>query len=553
MRPAIAPRIRSLLAALVMLAPALASAQDADTDRVDRFFTEKVEEDQSKTVVQGSLTASTFVSQEIGDSIQPDTVELADNASPVPRVFTDLRARLGVRSIAGGALDARVDARLRYVLPCTFETGQTDANQGLRDYDQCRTQSGSFGGNEFEVRELYATRAAGELDIYAGRVIVGEIAATKIDGVRADYRVSDQWSIIGFGGLYPNRISRSVLDDYLGPEPLDPNQSRAFVLPVAVGAGGAYRYSDYFGSVGAAGIIPVTESVGDLPRTFVTSNGYWRPSPLLDLYHFAVIDVTGEATDEVIDRFTNVSIGANIKPTADLRVTAALHQFSTETLEEYAVERLDQVPEQGRILNHVEVLRVSTQSARVGVSLALMEKRFEISTEFTVRRHPPETVGGGESETFEAISGEAMLAVVDRRSIGGLRLGARVANSFGLYDLGLGDDAYGRANFLLGRIDASRSFMSNRVQVDADVTYLRSQDAGDNDCNNNGLACYGATSAVNTITLGTTVFYRFLPDWFAMLTFNGGLQQFDAAPVQNMDETGSNILLSGFLRAAYRF
>ena len=551
--------IVAALATALALAPASAGAQET---RLDRFQAEKVSEDES--VLQGRLTSSTFFFQELGDSIVNGANEVADNASPVTRLYTELRAQLGWTQPGMNRVDVRADARVRMALPCEFayvsDPATTPGNPASFGYDDCRTQSGTYGGNEYDIRELYGQRAGTELELQAGRQYVNEVAATKVDGIKATYVLDGNWSLIGFGGLAPSRISRSVLDDY-----------QDGVLPIAAGAGGAYRYSRYFGSVGAAGIVPLVTSNADAevqPRIFVTSNGYWRPSELLDVYHYLSVDLAGASTDEVSDQFTNVSVGANIKPVEDLRITATLQHFSTDTLDEFARLRLDDAAQNDIVQNNVDVLRLSSQAARLGVSLALMEQRFEVSTSFQVRHRPSQAICSGSdpecsvvglATTEDAWSGEAMLSLVDRQSIGGLRLGASVINMFGLYEQGLGNDAYGRSNYLVARLNGSRALMNEQVQVDADVAYLHAEDAGNSSCTvNDGavapLTCYG-TAIVDTVSGGATVYYRFQPDWFALVTANAALQMFEApSPAARMERvTGTNTGITGFLRLAYRF
>lgn len=550
--------VASLATALVV-APASADAQET---RLDRFQAEKAAEDE--TVTQGRLTSSTFFFQELGDSVVNGANEVADNASPVTRLYTELRAQLGLTQPGLNRLDVRADARVRMVLPCDFAF-VSDPAAGLPPeqlgQDKCRTQSGTYGGNEYEIRELYGRRAGGELELQGGRQFVGEVAATKIDGIKATYTLDGNWSLIGFGGLAPSRISRSLLDDY-----------DEGVLPIAAGAAGAYRYGGYFGSVGAAGIVPLVTSNADAeiqPRIFVTSNGYWRPSELLDVYHYVSVDLSGASTDEVSDQLTNLSLGANVKPVEDLRITATLQHFSTDTLDEFARLRLDDAAQNDIVQNNVDVLRLSSQAARLGVSLALMEQRFEVSTSFQVRHRPSQAICSGSDPecsvvgldtTEDAWSGEAMVSLVDRQSIGGLRLGASVINMFGLYELGLGNDSYGRSNFLVARLDASRVLMKELVTVDADLAYLHAEDVGGSGCAaepNVGvppLSCYG-TAIVDTISGGATVYYRFQPDWFALVTANAALQMFDApSPAARMERLAStNTGITGFLRLAYRF
>ncbi len=555
-----------LTSVTVTTASVSAIAQESEEPaRLDRFLSDKVVEGDEMSV-QGSVTSSTFIAPEIGETIAAEDSDV-ENASSATRLYSELRARLGIQNLSAG-IDLRADARVRITPPCDFQT-QNGRSVGLNDADDadCRIQSGTYGGNEFEIRELYIDSDMGDLKIYGGRQVVPEIAAVRIDGVRAEYRLSSDWSVIGFGGLHPSRISRSVLDDYRATT--NDDGDGIVVLPTTLGGGASYRYDGYFGSLGAYGIFPIVNdstmetNAADTLHTYITSNGYWRPSAMLDIYHFASIDVSPSERDNVSDRFSNVSLGLNLQPVRDLRLTVGLHQYSTDTLDELEQYRLEERSENSVVQNNVDVLRVASQSARLGASLALMERRFEVSTSFQVRRRPSQTVVSLDQsddglDTPDALSGEVGIAVVDRRSLAGLRIGASVHNSFGLYELGLGDNAYGRSNYLVGRLNVSRGLLAGRLQLDGDISYLRAEDSGYNECNVNtgdALQCYGTTT-VNTVSAGTTVFYRILPAVYAMLTVNGALQSFTTGEIERVPDPNtsySNTLLTGFLRAAYRF
>ena len=196
----------------------------------------------------------------------------------------------------------------------------------------------------------------------------------------------------------------------------------------------------------------------------------------------------------------------------------------------------------------------------------MMEKRFEISTSFALRHRPPQRICPASDPSCatnmgqtsaDAWSGEAMLRLLDRRSVGGLRLGASLINMFGLYDsLGLGVESYGRSNYLVARLDGSRELMDGQMQIDVDVSYLHAEDIGDSSCMNGigtPLTCYGK-SVVDTVSGGGTLFYRFAPDWFALVTANVAMQTFAPGALSNANATAyANTLLTGFLRLAYRF
>ena len=551
------PALAAALSVLVMAATQQAHAQGR-SDGPDRFYggQRAKGEGEGGAEVQGSLTSTTFVHKELGagvvDAMQSS---LIDDASPALRLFTELRSQLTARRLLGGSWGARADARARLPLPCQFTTQErtlvTDYDTSFPELADCRTQSGTYGGNEYDVRELYVERTGGgSLGMKVGRQYVPEVAAVKVDGARVHYDLSRRWQVLGFGGLYPSRVSRSVTDDYALP-----------ALPGIAGVAGAYRYPSVYGAIGAAGILPGgnDDATGqaETPRTFVSSNGYWRPTGLLDVYHHAVVDFTGAAGAGI----TNLSVGLNVKPTRSLRVTAAVHRIDTETLNVIAQERLeDRQNELNLVQNNLEVARIASQSARLGVSAAFKERRFEISTQLSIRQRPDELYlctnatlamgpcnAGNATATFpKSSSAEILLGLVDRRSIGGWRLGATVSQTFGL-----GEEAFRRSEWLALRVNGTRSFLDDRLNVDADVGYLYSQDAaGDATCAANDLlTCFGR-STVNMVSGSGTVYYRFSSDWFALASAVASLQQFTSALDTN---PAANTMLSGLARLAYRF
>ncbi|HTM22140.1 MAG TPA: hypothetical protein VL172_16585, partial [Kofleriaceae bacterium] len=80
----------------------LLAAGSARADQPDRFFADKVEVDAAakakkkkrKQVTQGSLTSTSFVYRETAPIAQPLSTgaEGVENAAPITRLFTDLRA-----------------------------------------------------------------------------------------------------------------------------------------------------------------------------------------------------------------------------------------------------------------------------------------------------------------------------------------------------------------------------------------------------------------------------------------------------------------------------
>lgn len=549
-RPALTAALSVLLAAATQQAYA-----QGRSDGPDRFYDDQAGKDEGGAQVQGSLVSTTFVHKELGtgvvDAMQSSVI---DDASPKLRMFTDLRGQLTARRLLGGSWGARVDTRVRMPLPCQFTTRDRTSLPGFDgtfpELTDCRLQSGTYGGSEYDVRELYAERTGGSLGMKFGRQYVPEVAAIKVDGARVQYDLSRRWQVLGFGGLYPSRVSRSVADDYALP-----------ALPGVVGAASAYRYPSVYGAIGAAGILPGgnDDATGqtETPRTFISSNGYWRPTSLLDVYHHAVVDFTGAAGAGI----TNLSVGLNVKPTRSLRVTAGVNRLDTETLNVITQERLEERQDELNLVqNNLEVSRIASQSAHLGVSAAFKERRFEVSAQLSIRQRPDELYlctnavlamgpcdAGNAAATFPASSAaEILLGLVDRRSVGGWRLGATVSQTFGL-----GDEVFRRSEWLALRVNGTRSFLGDRLNVDADVGYLYSQDAGgDATCANNDLlTCFGQAT-VNTISGSGTVYYRFSADWYALASAVASLQQFTSAVDSN---PAANTMLSGLARVAYRF
>jgi hypothetical protein len=321
-----------------------------------------------------------------------------------------------------------------------------------------------------------------------------------------------------------------------------------------VGAAGEYRYESVYGAVGAAGIVPggndVVTGRPETPRTFVSSSGYWRPTELVDVYHLAVMDFTGAAGAGP----TNLSLGVNVKPTRALRITAAVNRVDTETLNVYAQSFLEDGRGGNAVENNVEVSRISSESARLGVSAAFADRRFEVSTHFQLRRRPeilvcpPDMLGRCDPATgalfAAAQAGEVQLSVVDRRSIGGLRLGASLIRIFGL-----GDEVFQRSESLVARVEGSRSLLGGKMEIEADLSYLHSEDVGGVNACNSPLTCFGRATA-DVIAGSGIVYYRFAPDWYALLHATTSFQSY-TTPLDG--SPSPNLILSGLARVAYRF
>ena len=82
----------------------------------DRFFVDKSDTAKTEkgTLVQGSLTSSTFAFHESGGALSANAAEGSENSGD-SRLFTDLRLQTDFRHISGGRWDARIDGRIRFV------------------------------------------------------------------------------------------------------------------------------------------------------------------------------------------------------------------------------------------------------------------------------------------------------------------------------------------------------------------------------------------------------------------------------------------------------
>lgn len=539
-----------------------AYAQRVD-DGSDRFFTAKVatdKDDESAMVTQGSVTSTTFVYRELGG----DAVGVADqfnenyNFSKVTRFFTDLRAQLDVKRLDGKGWSVRTDARVRISPGCAFNT---NFNGLVGDVVKCRVQSGILAGNEYDIRELYAKRSSGKTDIFIGRQFVPELAATKLDGLKFHYAVSKRWKLIGFGGLNPSRISRSILTDYPAQREivnLTPGQQQLNdgtpILPITAGMGGTYRTPNVYGSLGVVGIVPIADdrdSGGiESPRIFVADNGYWRPTSDLDIYHYLVFDIQGAGGFAL----TNFSLGANYRPKPGLTLSGALNRVDTETLNSITQTQILEAPVNADSLpyNYQDVIRVASDSANVGASYAFARQRFEVSTRAFFRQRGEIALavpdGGATPDQIlpAARSAELRISVLDRRSLGGMRLGASFSAIFPL-----SNNTPNRSKTQMASITGSRLFMDDRMEYDVNLAFISSSDIKEVGNCLAPINCFG-NSDVMSVQTNNLLYYRFSSNWLGIANLGFGIQRFTAI-ADDANAQPLNLMLSGMGRVAYRF
>ncbi len=431
---------------------------DKNDKRVDRFF-------RAREGWHGSFTLTSFYygeSAATGPAFANADVPV-EPASPNARFFGDARNRL---SYGSEKLDFTSDIRLRY------SNGQ---------------QSGTYGTNEYDIREFQGTYTGSKFSAVLGRQFVEEAASSKLDGIKLQYKMSPKVSLVGFGGLYPRRSSRSIDSDYSAAK------------PIAFGAATRFEGRGLWGALGAFGVLPMGDVLPprqlggmgepEVMRIAITSQLYWRPNGLFDLYHYGVTDVFGFAGTQ----FTNFSLGANVKPHPQVILTAAYNHVDVETLQVNAQQTFDlayndpndpNAPVSTVIQNNLELLRISRQSARLAGSLALFDRRLEISTwgQYRHRQSPVLFFIDGAKQTDPsaiipaAKSAEVGAKIVDRKFWGGLRATASYARIQGL------GKKIGTPN--VGRFDVAfeRWFLEERLNAALRFWYQSSVDQNRSPC-----------------------------------------------------------------------
>ncbi len=532
-RPATPTMARAAIAAglglaLATLAPGVAAAQAMDAGR---FFVDKDDDTgEDETLFQGSLTASSFYFHESGDpgSVVSGGAVPPDSASLFARKFVDLRLQLDARHVKGGRWDARVDIRARVA------NDPADGQLGTQDN---RLQSGLFGGNEYELKELYAVHGGRRADVFVGRQLIADVAATRIDGLRVDYARSRRWTLLGFAGLYPRRGSRSLTTDY--PMAVDRTgmASGGRVLPVAVGGAAAYRTMKSYGALGGGAIA----LAGERPRVFVSSTGYWRQGPRLDVWHYVVVDLYGSGGFAI----TNGSVGLQWKPQPRLRLNLAAHRVDTEALNLQVRDQLENVDAGGLVVNNLVAQRIESDAVRASLGSSLGRRnRYEVTVGLAGRRRPAvdltPTVRLPASQSLDVT-----VQAVDRQFYGGVRLDLAVTRA-----VGVGQASYARSNVLIARAGGTRSWKAGRLEAQGELAYLSSKD--DNagmSCDPGAPAtCYGSATT-HTLQATGFLYWRLADAWFVNASLGYGHQAITLAAGAQPAIAST----TGYARVGYRF
>lgn len=525
----------------------------------DRFFVDKTDTEKTanKTLIQGSLTSSTFIYKEFGGGLFAGLTDSGNNASSIGRYFTDLRLQTDFRHISGGRWDARIDARARLVnTPDPVDESMTAGGTNVPPTPHVQG-SALDGGNEYDLRELWLVRNGERTDVTIGRQFIADLAAIKIDGIRVDYAQSSKFTYLGFVGLFPFRGSRSLTTDYVElKSPVDGTPAGKFIG--AGGFGAAYRTPQAYGAFG--GVFQQALDGGDQTRVFGTANGYYRINPTLDVYHFVVLDLL--ATNGGA-QFTNLSGGLNYKPSDRLRLTASYNRTDTEALAIQAGAYLDTPRTNPVIQNEIFLSRLATNEARGSISAGLGNlNRFEVTVAATYRNRPgftldPLAVGtSAQSLALPAEKGyEIYGSILDRRSFADMRIGLD-----GLETFTVGNIAFQRSNVLAVRAFVGRELDSGRGEWEAEATYSTTKDVvnatidpGTYTVCADVSSCFGSTSG-SVISIGGTIYYRINRDWFLIGQLYVSQTSLTVAQATGTPAADPAIDdFSGYFRIAYRF
>ena len=478
------------------------------------------------------LTLSTFLFRETGADAGAivDQGAALPNASPVRRTFGDLRTEL---SAGGLALDARV-----------------------RQTTSERYQAGAASGGEYEIRTLGYRLGSPRTFVTIGRQFVDAVGATRIDGVALTRKLTAGVAATAFGGAFPELGSRSLDTDYVRVRNAYGSEG-ARLIPLTGGLGVAYRTPDIHGDLGAAAVY-VAQDVPDAPaaeksRVFTTSSAYWRPGAPVDVYHFALLDVAGGSGL----RLTNGSLGIDARPLDAVQLTASIHHVSTDVLQITARNALsDPDPSMiGVVQNNLAVTRISQDVARAAATVALAAQRFELSASGGIHRRPVVRVelpdGSGAVAFPESRSADATLAILDRRSLGGLRAQLSASLTFPV-----GRALGNRARGTLVRLSASRTFAQQRGQIEADVMAerFRDVDASTGMCMTSldAFACFG-TSRTTAAQAGALASWRIGREWLVLADAHAGYRDVDSTSIAGPIAWPKVYSITSFVRVQWRY
>lgn len=480
--------MRKVALLVALLAPALAHAQFG-RDAANEDTPEEQETRQANTELKARTDMTVFFYKETESGTPP--IPNTSQASPNGILFTDIRGFVEADHISGGKFDLVGDLRMRL---------NPDPNAPSRGY---------LGGDEYDLKEAYTRLNTGKLESSLGRIIIRDVDATTVDGLRLVYRPSQRFEIGTFGGAFPDPFSRSIESDYsiatVGPTG-NVEEKFADPIPLVAGAWGGFRTERYYGAIGAGKIFSRDDVMSNPDRTFLTSYGYYRASAQLDVFHTLAADVQGPAGAQIMLG----QIGTRYRPNPRLELEAGASRMSTYAVERYVRDLLEvRNPILNQIQNNTEIVRMGTNEVRGGANYLFPKQRVYTFGQLRYRER-------------EGLVLPADLATIYADKVIDVSAGIRQKRSIWATDLGLNvigiRGVRSSSNILLVR--ASKAFMKSKLQVDSDVSYTQYQDNCPKDPPDP--TCPG-TSVGQSIRAGATGAYRYDKNWLFITDYH--LQQ----------------------------
>lgn len=457
--------------------------------------------------VSGRISLTGMVLRESQDETpDPRGGNLPADASPMTLLYGDLRGVVEGRHLPGG-LAFKADLRLRL----TSDFSQADAILGTLSIGA----RGYSGGREYDLREAWIGHRGERFEIAAGRLLIPESDALRLDGVRLGWRFSGEWRASLYGGLYPDPYSRSVTDNYRSTS----------ALAGAAGAAVAYDYPRIWGTASASAVIAGGPDDGgpidpngttpvrtEAPRVYLTWTNYLRIASFLDLFHDLVVDVAGPAG--VVP--TRADVLAHVHASR-LQLVLGYGHLSALATEMY-LSRLLQDRQRflpGTVENNLIVQRTARDEGRIRADVRAAG-HLHVFGEGRIRRRA--LVEAGLDPNFPVADSPLAYEVGGGLRSAGDLAGMRIGAAFTyLRDF--------RAETKLVAIDAGRDLAGDRLSLDAGFLWEGIRDGGLDaaaPCDPAGQplapACFGRRSG--SVYQGSlTLAARPTPRWFLLADY----------------------------------
>ena len=192
-----------------------------------------------------------------------------------------------------------------------------------------------------QVRQLYVTQPIGALTVHLGRRLLSYSGNAWVDGLEAKYRLSEELSIGGYGGLSPDRFDRSLTLDYQAAGIYLDLQKSVVDISLA--------YNTLFFQ-------------GELDRHFIYQRTHYSLTKGLFLSNYLILDLI-DSPD-----ITTLLSTIDWTPTSPLNIALTFSRYSLEQYRNQAIYRNIIEPNQALILGN-EVIDLVYNRLRFSTSL----------------------------------------------------------------------------------------------------------------------------------------------------------------------------------------